>query len=73
MVCGALPYGNDFDDPYDILNEVSNGGEPIFPLEYNDPSGIHLILELLKRDPVERNIDNFVRIKNRAFFCDFDW
>ena len=73
MVCGRLPFGNDADDPYQILDEVANGGEPTFPQDYEDPSGMHLILELLKRDPVERHVDNFVKIKNRAFFCDFDW
>ena len=73
MLCGSLPFGNDFDDPYEILNEVASGGDPIFPKDYQDSSGMHLILELMKRDPVERHIDSFVKIKNRAFFCDFDW
>ena len=36
MVCGILPYGDELDDPFQILNAICSGGEPEFPKNYED-------------------------------------
>ena len=73
MVCGILPYGDELDDPFQILNAICSGGEPEFPKNYEDQTGIHLINLLLNRDPIERHYENFTKIKNSSYFDDFNW
>ena len=73
MVCGELPYANDLEDPYEVIQEVMSGGDPNFPSFYKDSTGIYLISELLKREPAERHVESFVKIKNSSFFDDFKW
>ena len=73
MVCGELPYANDLEDPYEVIQEVMSGGDPNFPSFYKDSTGIYLISELLKREPGERHVESFVKIKNSSFFDDFKW
>ena len=73
MVCGCLPFGDNLDDPYEVLNAINEASEPKFPQNYTDQTSIHLITMLLQKDPVERHIENFVRIKNSSFFDEFRW
>ena len=72
MMCGTLPFGNNLDDPYEIFKEIDTK-KLDFPDFYIDSPGKQLMEKLLSKNPSDRYVEQFTKIKNMAFFQDFNW
>jgi cGMP-dependent protein kinase len=72
FVCGALPYAEKLDDPFDIYAEVMKN--PVkFPSSFKDQEAIRLIEQLLNKVPENRLGRSYATLKNHAYFKDLDW
>ena len=72
MVCGKLPFGEQYDDPYLIYKQIMNG-KISYPSYYYNARGKQLIERLLQKNSRKREIDDFSVIKRDPFFQGFKW
>ena len=72
FVCGGVPFGEDFDDPYDINEIILRTRKLKFP-HLNDKNSKAFIEILLSKVPVNRLNGGYQNLKNNAFFNGFDW
>jgi cGMP-dependent protein kinase len=76
FMCGFVPFGEDFEDPYDIYQKVMTqklGYPAYFQIPENKPAQ-SLIELLLSRNPESRkNGSTFASLKAHKWFDQFDW
>lgn len=72
MVCGKLPFGEDFDDPYLIYKEIM-GQKIQYPKYYYSKRGKNLIEKLLEKNSRKREIEDFSILKRDPYFSGFKW
>ena len=72
MVFGNLPFGEDFDDPYDIYKDIEKSNL-YFPLTYKDSKGKDVMKRLMVKNQEKREVEDFNIIKTMPFFQRFDW
>ena len=71
FLCGKLPFGEDIEDPAEFYNTMINE-KLTFPNFIHDEAFKDLISKLLIKDPNKR-LCQYSKIRNHAFFKDFDW
>ena len=69
--CGKLPFGEDYDDPFDIFSAISKE-DLSFPKFVHDEIFMELMKKMLKKNPINR-LWRFKQIKQDPYFADFDW
>lgn len=67
FMCGYVPFGADFDDPYEIYEEVLNK-ELKFPTFVTDEKAKNLMLQLLSKKQEIRLGGNFSILKSHPWF-----
>ena len=72
VVCGILPFGTYTDDPISVYKEIEKN-DLKFPKNYEDEHGKELIRRLLRRNPSQRNVEDFLDIKYMDYFKNFNW
>jgi cGMP-dependent protein kinase 1 len=72
FLCGALPFGENTDDPYEIYSEILSK-----KLQYaafmKDKKAKKILEQLLNRTPELRNGGSFAALKSHQWFEQFDW
>ncbi len=73
-MCGYVPFGEDFDDPYDIFQEILKA-KVTYPSDFRDNKLISLNKALLNENPALRLMggEDFQQIKSCPFFHKFQW
>ncbi len=71
-MCGAVPYGEDASDPYEIYEEIIK--KPLaFPPYVKDKNAKILMVQLLNKIPEIRFGSSFAALKANPWFNNFDW
>ncbi|CAD8135411.1 unnamed protein product [Paramecium pentaurelia] len=72
FLCGLLPYGENFDNPYEIYEDIINS-ELKFPKRFSDESARRYIEQLLSKQPALRLGTSYANLKSHPWFDDFNW
>lgn len=74
FLCGSVPFGEDFEDPYDIYEAILEY-RIIFPTDIEQPSELAqgFILQLLSKFPEFRCSGGIENLKRHDWFNGFDW
>jgi len=73
-MCGLVPFGEDYDDPFNIYHEIVQG-KLTFKADLRDNKLISLNKALLSENPTQRLMggEDFQQLKSCPFFLKFQW
>lgn len=71
-MCGAVPYAEDAEDPFEIYEEIMNN-DVKFPSWMKDKKGRKFIEQLLSKVPELRLGGSYAALKAHPWFDNFDW
>eukprot|EP01017_Pseudomicrothorax_dubius_P020343 TRINITY_DN22216_c0_g1_i1.p1 TRINITY_DN22216_c0_g1~~TRINITY_DN22216_c0_g1_i1.p1 ORF type:complete len:235 (+),score=52.63 TRINITY_DN22216_c0_g1_i1:120-824(+) len=72
FLCGAVPFGEEAEDPYAIYEEIIKN-ELKFPHFMKDKKARRFIEQLLSKVPEQRLGTSFAALKANPWFDNFDW
>ena len=72
FMCGAVPYAENAEDPYEIYDEIINKTLR-FPLMLKDSRAKLLMHQLLNKNPEGRLGGSYSALKANTWFDQFDW
>lgn len=74
FLCGRVPFGEDFEDPYDIYEAILEYNL-VFPNDIEQPNDAakNFILQLLSKFPEFRCSGGIDNLKRHEWFNGFDW
>jgi cGMP-dependent protein kinase len=72
LICGYLPFGNDYEDPYEIYKVIIKG-QFSFPNFINDKDTINFVNQLLSKIPEVRLGGSYHNLKKNKWFNEFQW
>lgn len=74
FICGRVPFGEDFDDPYDIYESILEY-QILFPTDIEQPidTARSFMLQLLSKFPEFRCSGGIENLKRHEWFNGFDW
>jgi cGMP-dependent protein kinase len=75
FMCGAIPYGDDSDDPYEIYKSIMRTKVqfPEFFIKKTNFKAKEMIEQLLNKRPEARLGASFASLKSHKWFESFDW
>lgn len=72
FLCGALPFGEEIDDPYELHGCIVKS-ELKYPSFFTDPLAKKLIQQLLSKTPEGRLPKGFSALKANGYFDGLVW